>query len=179
MKLFVGIAFFLLSVCMSPALGFCDGPCVAGENLTGNVICWYNGTCCAEGKCWTGGVCYRDGACCWGNGTCCVDGKCDGAATCYMSNRLCCAQAMCWENATCYQNGTCCAGGYCWSKPKAETEQVSGQSTGSTAVISRERSLELLQEFSRTRERIDISDRPRPQGPRPGDQDNQPDQDVH
>jgi hypothetical protein len=85
---------------------------------------------------------------------------------------------MCWENATCYQNGTCCAGGYCWGKPEAKAGQVSGQSTGSTAVISRERSLALLEELSRTRERIDVSDRPRPQRPGQRDKDKQ-DQDNH
>jgi len=147
------LAAIFVFVCTLPAFSFCDGSCGKGEEITGNAICWYNGTCCSEGRCWTNGTCYRDGACCWGNGTCCKAGKCSKEAICYMSNRLCCAQGFCWENATCYQNETCCAGGYCWGGAQAKRTQ-----------LSRASSLELLQEFNRTRVRIDISDWHRPRG---------------
>ena len=158
------LAAIFVFVCTLPAFSFCDGPCGKGEEITGNAICWYNGTCCSEGRCWTNGTCYRDGACCWGNGTCCKAGKCSKEAICYMSNRLCCAQGFCWENATCYQNETCCAGGYCWRGAQAKTTK-----------LSRASSLELLQEFNRTRARIDISDRPRPRGGGQDKQDDEPD----
>lgn len=167
-------AAILVLVYTVPALGFCDGPCLNGDEIIGDAFCWFNGTCCSGGKCWTNGTCYQDGTCCWGNGTCCAGGKCQSSATCYYSNRLCCALGTCWENATCYQNGTCCAAGYCWSSDQARTDQDAARSSG--VVISRERSLELLQEFSRTRERIDVSDRPRPR-PRPGDQNGREDED--